>query len=142
MNSPAFHTTEHIIEGRNTNMPKITVNGQTYEVEHGKRLVLALEDIGVPIGHRCGGNSRCTTCRVRFEAGEPDTMTRAEYTRLSEKEALGQYRLACQIVCDHDMVLEPLMTADNQPEWNGNTGPRPKDDVTPEAEWFPMAEFA
>ena len=122
-------------------MPKITVNGETFEAAEGKRLVLAIEDHGTPIGHRCGGYAKCTTCRVEFEAGEPDTMTAAEYERLRARGLYGQARLSCQIVCDHDMRVRPMMTAENQPEWGGDTGPAPKAEVTPEAEWFPISEL-
>jgi ferredoxin len=61
-------------------MPKLTVEGVgTFDVPDGKRLVLALEDEAhVDQMHACGGNARCTTCRVEFVAGEPDTMTQAE----------------------------------------------------------------
>lgn len=113
-------------------MPKLTVAGQTVEVENGKRLVLAVEEAGVEIGHRCGGHARCTTCRVTFATGEPATMTRAEYDKLSERGLLGQYRLSCQIVCDHDMAIaEVTMTRENQ-GWT-DTGPAPEPGVTPEA---------
>ena len=63
-------------------MPKLSVEGfESVEVEPGKRLVLAIEqDAGVDILHACGGNARCTTCRVEFLDGEPSTMTRAEKT--------------------------------------------------------------
>ena len=45
----------------------------------GKRLVLALTDEAkIDQLHACGGNARCTTCRVEFVAGEPDKMTEAE----------------------------------------------------------------
>ena len=51
-------------------MPKLTVEGfPTVDIEPGKRLVLAIkEDSGVDILHACGGNARCTTCRVEFLA--------------------------------------------------------------------------
>ena len=39
-------------------MPKLTIQGKTFEVEAGTRLVLAIEQTGVDIGHRCGGNAR------------------------------------------------------------------------------------
>jgi len=54
-------------------MPTLTVEGFTpVDVESGKRLVLAIEqDAGVDILHACGGNARCTTCRVEFISGEP-----------------------------------------------------------------------
>ena len=41
-------------------MPFVTVLGHgTFEVEKGKKLVLALEDNGIHILHRCGGEAKC-----------------------------------------------------------------------------------
>jgi ferredoxin len=120
-------------------MPKLTVNGKTVDVEQDKRLVLAIEAQGVNIGHRCGGNARCTTCRVEFETGEPETMTRAEYDKLKERGLLDQVRLSCQIVCDHDMSVRPLMTLESE-GWS-DTGPAPETTVTPEARWYAIEEL-
>jgi ferredoxin len=120
-------------------MPKLTVNGETREVPEGQRLVLAIEDSGVDIGHRCGGNARCTTCRVEFEEGEPEVMTEAEYEKLDQAGLLGKVRLSCQIVCDRDMSVRPLMTLESE-GWD-DTGPQPKETVTPEAEWYPVEEL-
>ena len=40
-------------------MPTIDAEGiKTFEAEQGKKLVLALEDNGIDILHRCGGNAR------------------------------------------------------------------------------------
>ena len=90
-------------------MPKLTVEGfNTVDVEQGKRLVLAVEqDAGVDIMHACGGNARCTTCRVEFLSGEPERMTQAERTKLAEKGLTG-VRLSCQIECDHDMTIRAI----------------------------------
>lgn len=115
-------------------MPTITANGLTFEAETTTRLAQALKNAGIRIGHRCGGNARCTTCRVTFAAGEPATYTEAEYAKLQERGGLGQYRLACQILCDHAMTVEALMTADNQPQWNGDTGPALAAEITPSPE--------
>lgn len=120
-------------------MPRLTVDGNTSEVPAGRRLVLAIEDEGVHIGHRCGGMARCTTCRVAFDAGEPDTMTVAEYERLQARGLLGQYRLSCQIVCDHDMAVRPQMTLESE-SWT-DTGPPPEPTVTPEPVWYPKDEL-
>ena len=77
-------------------------------MEDGKRLVNAIEqDAGVDILHACGGNARCTTCRVEFVSGEPARMTQAEQTRLEEKGLTG-VRLSCQIECDHDMTVRAI----------------------------------
>jgi ferredoxin len=116
-------------------MPKITVKDEkTFEAPADKRLVLALEDNGIDILHRCGGYADCTTCRVRFHAGEPDTMTVAEYERLARGEnLLGSVRLSCQILCDHDMTVEPVNRL-SRTELD-SPGDRPQDHITPEAEW-------
>src|SRR3990172_5449069 len=90
-------------------MPKVTVEGfSTVDVANDKRLVLAIEqDAGVDILHACGGNARCTTCRVEFISGEPERMTQAEKTRLAERGLTG-VRLSCQITCDHDIAVRAI----------------------------------
>jgi len=120
-------------------MPKLTVDGKTIEVAEGKRLVLAVEESGVNIGHRCGGKARCTTCRVKFLKGEPEHMTRAEYQKLTERGLFGKFRLSCQIVCDHDMELQPQMTLESE-GWS-DTGPAPEPSVMPEGAWFPIEQL-
>ena len=65
-------------------MPTVTVEGEkSFEVESGKKLVLAIEDAGIDIMHRCGGNARCTTCRVQILAGEAAPMEATEQERLA-----------------------------------------------------------
>jgi ferredoxin len=120
-------------------MPKLTINGQTQEVPEGKRLVLAIEESGVNIGHRCGGNARCTTCRVKFIQGDPEKMTRAEYEKLKERDLFGKFRLSCQIICDHDMEVQPQMTLESE-GWS-DTGPEPAKTVTPEQEFYTVDEL-
>jgi ferredoxin len=116
-------------------MPKLTVEGhRTVEVEEGKRLVLAIEqDAKVDVLHACGGNARCTTCRVEFIAGEPDRMTVAEKTVLAAKGAMG-VRLSCQIVCDHDMVVRAISRLEGS--GRPDPGPTPLPTVQPPPEWI------
>ena len=117
-------------------MPTLTVEGFTpVEVESGKRLVLALEeDAGVDQLHACGGNARCTTCRVEFIAGEPERMTVAEATVLAAKGATG-VRLSCQIRCERDMTVRAIsrLTGSGRPD----PGPKPAAEITPPPEWIP-----
>jgi ferredoxin len=90
-------------------MPKLTVQGVgEFEVPAGKRLVKALvEEAGTDQLHACGGNARCTTCRVNFVAGEPEEITEAEKEILRVREVTEPgVRLSCQIACDHDMTVE------------------------------------
>jgi ferredoxin len=115
-------------------MPKLTVEGfDTVDVDEGKRLVLAIEqDAKVDVLHACGGNARCTTCRVEFVSGEPSTMTKAERTKLQERGLTG-VRLSCQIVCDHDMTVRAIsrLTGSGRPD----PGPTPAPTITPPPEW-------
>lgn len=115
-------------------MPRIEVEGYgVFEARPNTRLVKVLEEHGVDILHRCGGFARCTTCRVEFKGGEPDSMTVAEQKRLVEKGLDKFFRLSCQILCDHDMKVCPMMTLHE----SGLTapGPEPADTITPEPEW-------
>ncbi len=115
-------------------MPKLTVEGVgTFDVAPGKRLVLALEeDAGVDQLHACGGNARCTTCRVAFIAGEPTTMTVAEKERLAAR-ALSGVRLSCQILCDHDMTVRAISRLAGS--GRSDAGPTPAPTITPPPVW-------
>ncbi len=115
-------------------MPTLTVEGfGTVEVADGKRLVLAIEqDAHVDVLHACGGNARCTTCRVEFIAGEPEQMTAAEQQVLAAK-GVTNARLSCQIVCDHDMTVRAI----SRLEGSGRPDPggQPKPEITPPPQW-------
>jgi ferredoxin len=115
-------------------MPQLTVEGfPAVAVETGKRLVLAIEqDARVDILHACGGNARCTTCRIEFISGEPPRMTIAEKSRLEEKGLTG-VRLSCQIVCDHDMTVRAI----SRLEGSGRPDPgrTPEPTIQPPPEW-------
>ena len=115
-------------------MPNLTVEGSgTVGVGANRRLVLAIEqDAHVDIMHACGGFARCTTCRVEFIDGEPAQMTKAEKERL-EARGLTGVRLACQIVCDHDMTVRAIsrLTGSGRPD----PGPTPEETITPPPEW-------
>jgi ferredoxin len=94
-------------------MPTVTVEGEgSFEVEAGKKLVLALEDAGIDILHRCGGNAKCTTCRVQILHGELAPMGDLERERLAREAALGpDIRLSCQIRVESDLTVRVLQRA-------------------------------
>jgi ferredoxin len=116
-------------------MPKLTVEGyRTVEVPPGKRLVRAIEeDARVDILHACGGNARCTTCRVEFIAGEPDRMTEAERAVLTARGAVG-VRLSCQMTCDHDMVVRAVSRLEGS--GRPDPGPTPEPTIQPPPVWI------
>ena len=114
-------------------MPKLVVESVgEFEVTLNKRLVLALEqDASVNQLHACGGNARCTTCRVEFVSGEPDRKTKAEIAAL-ERRGLTGVRLSCQILCDHDMTVRAIsrLTGSGRPD----PGPTPEPTIQPPPE--------
>ena len=116
-------------------MPKLTVEGfNTVDVEDGKRLVLAIEqDAGVDILHACGGNARCTTCRVEFVSGEPERMTQAEKMKMEERGLTG-VRLSCQIVCDHDITVRAISRLEGS--GRPDPGKTPEPTIQPPPEWI------
>ena len=97
-------------------MPKITaeVASGTVEFEcgEGRKLVLCLEDNGVDILHRCGGNARCTTCRVEVISGEVGEMGDAERSILAVKDDISETtRLSCQIRLRSDVHVKVINQA-------------------------------
>ena len=111
-------------------MPKINAETATGPVEidapEGKKLVLAIEDAGIDILHRCGGNAKCTTCRVEVLEGDPGPMGDLERNRLSvEQELAANVRLSCQIHISNDLKVRVI----NQVSTRGiDAGPRPLED--------------
>ena len=115
-------------------MPRLTVDGYgTFDVPLNKRLVLAIEeDAGVDQLHACGGNARCTTCRVEFIDGEPELSTKAEQAALARKGAIG-VRLSCQILCDHDMHVRAISRLEGS--GRPDPGPKPNPFIEPPPEY-------
>jgi ferredoxin len=115
-------------------MAKLTVEGVgEFDVADGKRLVLALtDDAKVDQLHACGGNARCTTCRVEFVTGEPAQITEAEKTVLAAKGVTG-VRLSCQIACDHDMSVKVISRLAGS--GRADAGKRPTDAIAPPPAW-------
>ena len=123
-------------------MAKLTVEGVgTFEVDSSKRLAAAMREAGIDHLHACGGKARCTTCRVSFASGEPDTMTSAEHAKLKERDMLGNYRLACQIAVTHDMSVTAHVTLETMPDWT-DTGPRCTDEIEPDAIFIKVSDLS
>jgi ferredoxin len=115
-------------------MPKLTVESLgEFEVPQGKRLVLALaQDAGVDQLHACGGNARCTTCRVEFVEGEPERITVAERDLLAAR-GLSGVRLSCQIACDQDMTVKVISRLEGS--GRKDAGGPPAAEIQPAPEW-------
>jgi len=115
-------------------VPKLTVEGVgEFEVPAGKRLVLALTDeAGVDQLHACGGNAKCTTCKVEVLTGEPTQMTEAEQRVLAAKGLTG-VRLSCQLACDADIAVRCVSRFAGS--GRVDAGKRPTDAIAPPPVW-------
>jgi ferredoxin len=111
-------------------MSKITAETATetkeFTAEEGRKLVLAIEDAGIDILHRCGGNAKCTTCRVEVLDGDPGEMGEPERNRLAAETGLAEnVRLSCQVHVTGDLRVRVL----GQASVRGlDPGPRPSED--------------
>ncbi len=117
-----------IAKGTHTMVKVEAVGLKTFEAEKGQRLVLAIEDAGIDILHRCGGHARCTTCRVEIVEGDAGAMTPQEKERLAREKDLGPHtRLSCQVLVETPLkvqVLRRLSETDLS-----DAGPRPDDKI-------------
>lgn len=105
-------------------MPTVQIDGeQAIEVESGRKLVLAIEDAGIDILHKCGGVSKCTTCRVQILDGDAGIMTDIERERLLREASFGpDIRLSCQVRVTGDLSIRVLARASTTGQ---NAGTRP-----------------
>jgi ferredoxin len=110
-------------------MATIRVEGEDEAITcpDGRRLVLCIEDHEIDILHRCGGNARCTTCRVQVLEGEPSPMTPAEVERLGRlRNRPENLRLSCQIQVRGELGVRVLRRLRDNPDME-DPGPRPKE---------------
>ncbi len=102
----------------------------TFEATEGRRLVLAIEDAGIDILHRCGGRCRCTTCRCDIVEGDAGVMREVERERLAREDELApSVRLACQILVENDLKLNVIYRLSESDL--SDAGPRPSEEMEP-----------
>lgn len=91
-------------------MPTLTIESLgSFEVPAGKRLIKAiLDDAKADQHYSCGGQAKCTTCRVVFTNGEPSQITQAELNLIAAGKFQPQpnERLSCQCNVEADMSIK------------------------------------
>ena len=91
----------------------------------GRRLVLAIEDGGIDILHRCGGNARCATCRVEVIDGAASDVTPAEEAKLATVSGrMPSTRLSCQVQVRGPLTVQVVRRLSQNPDM-ADPGPRP-----------------
>ena len=86
-------------------------SGQKFRSPVGQTVLETLQEFGVEHPAVCGGRGRCTTCRVRVNAGmeklaEPNETEARALARIGADPSV---RLACQITPVSDIELTPVL---------------------------------
>ncbi|QHW32065.1 (2Fe-2S)-binding protein [Paenibacillus rhizovicinus] len=107
-------------------MPTVQIDGrEAVQALEGQKLVLALEDSGIDILHRCGGNAKCTTCAVEIVSGNAGEIGEAEATvRRNKGIEDDSIRLSCQVHVHDDLSIKLMKTTEST---GLDAGPRPQD---------------
>ncbi|MFW9961200.1 MAG: 2Fe-2S iron-sulfur cluster-binding protein [Candidatus Thorarchaeota archaeon] len=86
-------------------------------VERGTKLLKALIDHETDIVHTCGGNAKCTTCRITVHKGVPKRKSQAQQELFDKLIRFGQTQfdhpavfLSCQVLVDDDMTVSASET--------------------------------
>jgi Na+-transporting NADH:ubiquinone oxidoreductase subunit NqrF len=82
--------------------------------------------------HACGGNARCTTCRVEFSRrqAQSDDGRRAGCVGGTGPNGV---RLSCQIMCDQDMTVRAISRLAGS--GGKDVGHEPTAEIQPPPEW-------
>ncbi len=128
-------------------MPKITVVDfmgdvlKEINVEAGTKLLKALINNEADIVHSCGGNAKCTTCRVTIHKGVPTKKTQAQHDLLEKLINSGRSEfdhpavfLSCQVIVENDMTVSVSETFNRV--IHDSPGKDTSDDVTPDPVWL------
>ncbi|MBT4369319.1 MAG: adenylate/guanylate cyclase domain-containing protein, partial [Candidatus Marinimicrobia bacterium] len=94
-------------------MPKLTLlpDNKVIEVENDKLILEATLDENISHAHACGGEGKCTTCRVLVLDGLDHCSEPTEKElRIKEKiHSTQEFRLACQTRIQGDMTVRRLV---------------------------------
>ena len=88
----------------------ITYPGRRVQVPRGWTVLEASRRFGIPHRSLCGGNARCSTCRVRVTDGAQNCPppTPLEQQLLTRMRTGTDVRLACQLRPSGDLAVIPL----------------------------------
>ena len=114
-------------------MPKLTIeNVGEFEVPAGQRLIKAILNTGADQHYSCGGQAKCTTCRVQFVSGEPAEVTQAELDLIAAGKftPAGQEHLSCQCLVNGDVTIRLLV-----PKPPAKQPTIPADEIQPPPIW-------
>ena len=93
-------------------------NGRRVQVVRGPTVLETSRIHGIPHASVCGGRGRCSTCRIRINAGSEhiEEPSPAERKVLDRIRAAPDVRLACQLRPTQDLSVTPLLPPNVGPQ--------------------------
>ncbi len=100
-------------ERKRRSVVEIAYPQRTIDVPRGWTVLEASRSFGIPHLSLCGGNARCSTCRIRVVAGSAHCPPPSPEERrtLERIRAPADVRLACQLRPVGDLAVVPLLDA-------------------------------
>ena len=94
-------------------MPKINFlpDNKTFEVQEGETILDTAARNGIPHVNACGGEGKCTTCRLLILEGidKCSPETEQELALRNKAHTTEEFRLACQTSVTGDIVARRLV---------------------------------
>lgn len=84
-------------------------NGQEVPLTAAKTVLAQALAHDVPMAHACGGNARCSTCRVVVTEGDLPPPNEAEQALRQRLGLPPEVRLACQLAASHRMQVRRVI---------------------------------
>ena len=97
---------------------RIRYPGQEVIVPRGTTVLEASRMHGIPDASVCGGRGRCSTCRIRILSGY-EAIVPASEDELKVLRRIGapdRVRLACQVRCERELEVVPLVPPNVGPD--------------------------
>jgi adenylate cyclase len=134
-----------VIERRRDAVVTITYPQRVARVPAGWTVLEASRSHHIPHMSMCGGQARCSTCRVQVTAGDehcppPEALEQATLARIA---AAPGVRLACQLRPTGDISVVPLLAAAGRAlASDRSSSVEERDLVVVDVEWCNRARFA
>ena len=97
-------------------MPTVTyvLDNKAVEADPAETVLKVSLRTGIPHAHACGGNARCSTCRVLISEGLEHCVPRNDKEQLlaDRLHFTAEIRLACQTTISNDVTLRRLVLDD------------------------------
>lgn len=134
-----------VIERRRNAVITITYPQRAAHVPAGWTVLEASRSHHIPHMSMCGGQARCSTCRVQVTAGDdhcppPEAPERATLARIAAGPGV---RLACQLRPTGDISVVPLLAVAGRPLVSDHSAAvQERDLAVVDVEWCNRAHFA